>query len=156
MAKVTIFAGYCGSGKSCKLKQLKKKYLAEGKNVCDFKEVFYQDSGAEKRQMISDRLNKGIDCLVEEANCCFSGCRDCLENELKVANPELEVEWYLFEDNIDIANKNVVIRTNESKNLTEIEKTAEIKRLHDHNQNLSKQYDFPEGYKPKPIYRKSP
>lgn len=104
MAKVTLFAGLCGSGKTYESKQLEQQYSERGEKVEMFREVLGPNP---KETDIIQKLKDGVDCIVEEAFYCVRFFRDRILQRLEQEVPKADIQWECFENNLEDANWNV-------------------------------------------------
>lgn len=141
MAKVTFFAGLCGSGKSYESKELKWQYLERGQEVKMFREVLNPNI----EPQIIQTLKEGIDCIVEEAYYCMPDCRNRILQMLDQEVPDAEIKFVLFENNLKVANWNVQNRTYDFEAVARLIENERL-RLLQLNGEYHKKYnegDFP-------------
>jgi hypothetical protein len=136
MPKVTFVLGLCGSGKSFFAQDLHKR---SGARV--FENLLSDRTGAFYREFLQ-YVEAGHDSIVDEYQYCMRWRREEILQDLSTV-PELETEWFCFENDLQSANWNVSLRTNK----TDPEGHRWI------NEWLTSRYTFPDNATILPIAR---
>ncbi len=134
MAKLIIVMGLCGSGKS----HLITKLISESSMG-----VYVKDEGLltekfeENYEYLLISLENGINSIVSGAEFCFKNNQEILVNRVIEDLPDVDIEYYAFENDLEKANNNVKKRTNKQ----DVEGHIEI------NNRLTKDYYIPDESK---------
>ena len=134
MPTVTFVIGLCGSGKSFHVDR-----LANERQVSVFEGIVEKN----EFDLLFEKLREGHDCVVEEICFCWADNRQLIIEDLKRRLPDVAVEWFCLENDLDAANWNAVTRTNKG----EAERHVNI------NRRVSPSYTYPDGCDPVPIVR---
>ncbi len=137
MAKITFFLGLAGSGKTWQAKRLEEETGAER-----FEGILGKEN-PEALPRIIQLLKAGRSCSIEEIQFCRPQWREWIEARLRSQAPDVEIEWYCFENDLEKANWNVENRPDKGN----------ILELHYWNEQWHDLYEYPKGVEPTPIYR---
>jgi hypothetical protein len=132
LMSLTFILGYCGSGKSGVVDELRKK------GVVVYDDSFLRDA-AKHKELITN-LTQGKDCAVAEVAYCRELDRQQLIDEVQAEVPVLLVEYIAFEKEIAKANRNCMTRPKGNwQNHVNI------------NQSIGDDYKIPAGITPRAI-----
>jgi len=134
MANVTIILGLCGSGKT---------YLAE-KLTAETGAMLFENllSDASNFPGVLECLRNGKDCIIDEVQFCIPANQSAL-TQMFSEFAGLTVKWICYENDIESANWNVLLR----KNKGDPEGHLDI------NRRLAPLYKYPVGAEVIPIQR---
>jgi len=139
MGTLTIIMGLCGSGKSHLLAELISK-SPMGAYVKD--EGLLTEHFEDNYKYLLDSLKNRINSFVAGGEFCFKNNQEILISRLKKDIPDLKIEYYAFENDLEKANNNVKKRTNKS----------DVKGHMQINAKLSNDYYIPKGSNIVPIF----
>ena len=91
-------------------------------------------------------LQAGNDCIIEEISYCVPEFRNALLQAMREAVPDLAIEWVCLENDLELANFNVLHR----------DKGDVERHLIINTRNVSPRYTYPDGATPVPIHRITP
>jgi hypothetical protein len=105
MATLSVFIGYCGSGKSQLLRMI--AFACPTVKVVDEGFVDPQSSqDHETRGKVWDALKAGQDCAVGSMDCANPKWRVCLERAVNENAPGTRLAWVVLENNVERCNEN--------------------------------------------------
>jgi hypothetical protein len=136
---VTFLLGLAGSGKTHRAKEIESPTGAE-----KFDGVFGPDNAHRLTAMLAS-LKVGRSCIVEEIAYCEAANRPSIVAQVHSANPDVQIVWECFENNIEAANWNVCNRCDPEK--------LDVGGHLCWNAYWTTRYTYPYGTSPKPIFR---
>jgi hypothetical protein len=138
---VTFLLGLAGSGKTHRAKEIESSTGAER-----FDGVFgHNPDNAHRLAAMLASLKADRSCIVEEIAYCEAANRSSIVDQVHSANPNVQIVWEYFENNIEAANWNVCNRCDPEK--------SDVGGHLCLNAHWTTRYTYPNGTSPIPIFR---